>query len=54
MDRNEATQRGQRNDLNRQKVIGMKLKRLYADIAEEPIPGSFLSLLEQIDEQVRA
>lgn len=49
MDRNETAQREQRNDQRRQKVIGLGLRQLYADIADEPTPEAFLRLLEQVD-----
>ncbi len=49
MNRNESSKLEQRNDRQRQKVLGTTLKRLYADVAEQPVPDSFLSLLEQAD-----
>ena len=49
MDRNETAQREQRNDQFRQKIIGVGLKRVYADIADEPTPEVFHRLLEQVD-----
>lgn len=33
----------------RQKRIGDQLRRLYDEVAQEPVPDEFLSLLEQAD-----
>lgn len=34
----------------RQRAIGRELRRMYDDIAQEPIPQDFLDLLKKIDE----
>jgi hypothetical protein len=34
----------------RQRAIGRELRRLYDDVAQEPVPDDFLDLLRQIDE----
>jgi len=39
-----------RADQNRQKVIGTRLRTLYANVAAQPTPESFLHLLEQADQ----
>lgn len=33
----------------RQRAIGRELRRMYDDIAQEPVPDEFLDLLKQID-----
>ena len=40
----------------RQRAIGRELRRMYDDVAQEPIPDDFLDLLRKIDdaEDVRA
>ncbi len=38
----------------RQRRIGSQLRRLYDDVASEPIPDDFLSLLEQADHKKSA
>jgi hypothetical protein len=40
----------------RQRAIGRELRRMYDDVAQEPIPDDFLDLLRRIDdaEDVRA
>ena len=42
--------RQQRIDQHRQKVLGTRLRTLYADVAAEQTPESFLRLLEQADQ----
>ncbi len=34
----------------RQRAIGRELRRMYDDVAQEPIPEDFMDLLRQIDE----
>jgi len=34
----------------RQRAIGRELRRMYDDVAQEPIPDDFLDLLKKIDE----
>jgi hypothetical protein len=34
----------------RQRAIGRELRRMYDDIAQEPVPQDFLELLKKIDE----
>jgi hypothetical protein len=34
----------------RQRAIGRELRRMYDDVAQEPVPDEFLDLLRQIDE----
>ena len=34
----------------RQRAIGRELRRMYDDVAQEPIPQDFLDLLKKIDE----
>jgi Anti-sigma factor NepR len=34
----------------RQRAIGRELRRLYDDVAQEPVPDDFMDLLRQIDE----
>jgi hypothetical protein len=33
----------------RQRAIGRELRRMYDDVAQEPIPEDFLELLQKID-----
>ena len=33
-----------------QRAIGRELRRMYDDVAQEPVPEDFLDLLRQIDE----
>jgi hypothetical protein len=45
----------ERKDLRRERrargqVIGRKLKAMYDDVANEPVPDEFLKLLEDADE----
>ena len=53
MTRKVTPTREQRNDQYRQKVIGKGLKSLYANIVEQKVPDTFLSLLEQADDKRR-
>jgi len=34
----------------RQRAIGRELRRMYDDVAQDPVPEDFLDLLRQIDE----
>lgn len=34
----------------RQRAIGRELRRMYDDVAQEPVPDEFLELLKRIDE----
>ena len=34
----------------RQRAIGRELRRMYDDVAQEPVPDDFLDLLRKIDE----
>jgi hypothetical protein len=34
----------------RQRAIGRELRRMYDDVAREPVPDEFLDLLKKIDE----
>ncbi len=34
----------------RQRAIGRELRRIYDDVAREPVPDEFLDLLHKIDE----
>lgn len=34
----------------RQRAIGRELRRMYDDIAQEPVPEEFLEILKKIDE----
>ena len=34
----------------RQRAIGRELRRMYDEVAKEPVPNEFLDLLKQIDE----
>lgn len=34
----------------RQRAIGRELRRMYDDVAQEPIPDEFMELLRQIDQ----
>ena len=33
----------------RQRAIGAELKRIFEDVAKEPVPREFLELLQKID-----
>ena len=33
----------------RQRAIGRELRRMYDDVAQEPVPDAFMDLLQQID-----
>jgi Anti-sigma factor NepR len=35
----------------RQRAIGRELRRMYDDVAQEPVPDDFMDLLRKIDEQ---
>jgi hypothetical protein len=34
----------------RQRAIGRELRRMYDDVAQEPVPDEFMDILRQIDE----
>jgi hypothetical protein len=34
----------------RQRAIGRELRRMYDDVAQEPVPDDFLDLLRKIDD----
>lgn len=34
----------------RQRAIGRELRRMYDDVAQEPVPDEFMELLRQIDQ----
>ena len=34
----------------RQRAIGRELRRMYDNVAQEPVPDDFMELLRQIDE----
>ena len=34
----------------RQRAIGRELRRMYDDVAQEPVPDDFMDLLRKIDE----
>ena len=34
----------------RQRAIGRERRRMYDDVAQEPVPDDFMELLKQIDE----
>lgn len=34
----------------RQRAIGRELRRMFDEVAKEPVPGEFLDLLKQIDD----
>jgi len=34
----------------RQRAIGRELRRMYDDVAQEPVPDEFLDLLRKIDD----
>jgi hypothetical protein len=34
----------------RQRAIGRELRRMYDDVAQEPVPDDFMDILRQIDE----
>jgi hypothetical protein len=35
----------------RQRAIGRELRRVYDDVAQEPVPDDFLDLLRKMDQQ---
>ncbi|HEY3779400.1 MAG TPA: NepR family anti-sigma factor [Rhizomicrobium sp.] len=39
-----------RNIRARQRAIGRELRRMYDNVAKEPVPDDFLDLLHKIDE----
>lgn len=54
------SKRGRRKDLSpekqselqaRQRAIGHELRRMFDDVAREPVPDDFLDLLKQIDKK---
>jgi hypothetical protein len=38
----------------RQRAIGRELRRMYDDVAQEPVPDDFMDLLRKIDESQSA
>lgn len=53
----ESVAKEQKSDLDkarsiraRQRAIGRELRRLYDNVAKEPVPDEFLELLHKIDE----
>ena len=38
----------------RQRAIGRELRRMYDDVAHEPVPDEFMDLLKQIDQAAAA
>ena len=38
----------------RQRAIGRELRRMYDDVAQEPIPDDFMDLLHKIDQAEEA
>lgn len=38
----------------RQRAIGRELRRIYDDVAREPVPDDFLDLLRKMDEPGKA
>jgi hypothetical protein len=38
----------------RQRAIGRELRRMYDDVAQEPVPDDFLDLLRKIDDSADA
>jgi hypothetical protein len=56
----QSSKRGRRKDLSpekqselqaRQRAIGHELRRMFDDVAREPVPDDFLDLLKQIDKK---
>lgn len=45
---------GDRARLARQKKLGEQLKKLYDDVANEPIPDEFLNILRDADKQTKS
>jgi Anti-sigma factor NepR len=55
-----SSKRGRRKDLTpekqgelqaRQRAIGQELRRMFDDVAREPVPDELLDLLQQIDKK---
>ena len=45
-----SNERGEITDIRaRQRAIGRELRRMYDEVAREPIPEDFLDLLRQLD-----
>jgi hypothetical protein len=38
----------------RQRAIGRELRRMYDDVAQEPVPDDFMDLLQKIDDAAEA
>ena len=56
----QASKRGRRKDLSpekqselqtRQRAIGQELRRMFDDVAREPVPDDLLDLLKRIDDK---
>ncbi|WP_185983554.1 NepR family anti-sigma factor [Aureimonas mangrovi] len=45
----EHSDEGRQNDLGPTTAIGRRLKAYYDDVAGEPVPDRFLSLLDALD-----
>lgn len=46
----QSNERGEITDIRvRQRAIGRELRRMYDEVAREPIPEDFLDLLRQLD-----
>ncbi len=49
-DEKSSNEQGKISDIRvRQRAIGRELRRMYDEIAREPIPEDFLELLRQLD-----
>jgi hypothetical protein len=49
-DENQSNEQGKITDIRaRQRAIGRELRRMYDEVAREPIPEDFLELLRQLD-----
>jgi hypothetical protein len=46
----KADREKNRNTRARQRAIGRELRRIYDDVAREPVPDEFLDLLRKMDE----
>ena len=51
----KTSERGEISDIRaRQRAIGRELRRMYDEVAREPIPEDFLDLLHQLDARNRS
>ena len=49
-DEKQSNEQGKITDIRaRQRAIGRELRRIYDEVAQEPIPEDFLELLRQLD-----